>query len=548
MIGSPLTLTRLRRARFPGTSSILLAAAACSAPRGPQDHLLLLDGNGSPHDPAHPVKELLLFNGYAALSDDEYTAYVNKLRASVSDYVEHAGAHPRIVIFVNGGLDGMSLITDRAQKLSDRIVNDGSDAAFPIFVGWDTDALHTLGNHYFVVRRGFQEPWLAALTFPFVLAEDLTRGIIHLPQDVLYYNVDTFWRGRYHYRPASIRSSQAVSHDLAAVYVSGREDPAQVDEDLHEEIEQRMPRAEGAERTSENTDRGDVIEFRANPDDPLPDPWPLYFVRYLIEMPIHVPQHVLIDGMGGGAWDEMDRRARVLFEGVEDEAAGTTKPAEKTALVVMLKALAEVQSECAKAKVALRVDLVCHSMGAIVGNRILRLASRVDPEGTGRVPKFENVVYMGAACTISDYESAVFPYLASEAHKSTHFYHLTLEERAESAESTLFGIVPFGSLLMWIDSYYSHSLTPTDRVAGRFTNLMNNYRRTPTRLRKRIHIKAFGTDPADAEHALVHGDFSNLDFWKARVWQPDADASWRPPQSDVPATEPAKSKIGPTAK
>jgi hypothetical protein len=513
------------------SSALLFLAAACSAPTGPKEHLLLLDGDGNPHDPEHVETQMLFEKSYPEFSQDDFKGYLDDLESKLLGYASVDRGHQRVVIFVNGGLDDMPLITGRAAKLSPIIADDGDDKAFPIFVGWDTGVTHSLGNHLFVVRRGYKNPWLAVPTFPFVLAEDLLRGIIHLPQDVFYYNFQTFWQGRYRYRSPSISSSQMVSDSLACNELEATESPS------------TGPRSDSPPRI-----RGDRMELLADPDTPLPDPWPMYFVRYFVEMPLQVPQHVFIDGLGSAVWDEMDRRARVLFEGVEDEAVQSPESESSTALAQLLGRLGKIQKELKNQSpsVALRVDLVCHSMGAIVGNRMLRLASRVNPDADeGKKhnipPVFENIVYMGAACTITDYESAVFPYLASSAHASTNFYHLTLQERAENAESTAWGIIPFGSLLCWIDSYYEHSLTPTDRVAGRFTNLMNNYHRTPESLRRRIHIKAFGTDPADGEHALIHGDFSDLDFWRSSVWTPDARKSWCPTVVQ-PVQAPARTK------
>jgi len=526
---SPHIVDRIRVVRSLALSIVVLAAfVACSAPTGPKEHLLLLDGDGNPHDPEHVESAMLFSKSYPAFSQGDFKAYLDDLESKLTGYVEADPAHRHVVIFVNGGLDDMPMITGRAAKLAPIIAGDGADSAFPIFVGWDTGVFHSLGNHLFVVRRGYKNPWLAVPTFPFVLAEDLLRGIIHLPQDVFYYNFQTFWQGRYRYRSPSIHSSQMVADSLACNEPKGNEPPST---DAHSD--------------SPPSVRGDRMQLLADPDTPLPDPWPMYFVRYFVEMPIQVPQHVFIDGLGTAAWDEMDRRARVLFEGVEDEAVQSSESESSTALAQMLGRLGRIQRELkhANPSIALRIDLVCHSMGAIVGNRMLRLASRVDPDsGKHDIPPvFDNIVYMGAACTITDYESAVFPYLASSAHSSTNFYHLTLQERAENAESTAWGIIPFGSLLCWIDSYYEHSLVPTDRVAGRFTNLMNNYHRTPDRLRSRIHVKAFGTDPADEEHALVHGDFSDLRFWRSSVWTPDAAQSWCPTVS-VPVRAPARAK------
>jgi hypothetical protein len=485
----------------------LALIGACSTPVGPAEHLLLLDGDGNPHDPRRPTSEFFSGQGYAAMSDADLTAYLDHLEKSIRTYVDTDDDHHRIVIFVNGGLDTMGTLAERAENDFRTICSDPQGKAFPIFIGWDTGAVHSLGNHLFVVRRGFKQPlWLGLLTSPFVLAEDVLRGIIHVPQDICL-DTETFWRGHYHYRPANVHASQQVSNALARDLACGHTQP----------------------------ERGDVIQLEEDPDKPLPDSWPMLFVRYFVQIPLHIPQNVLLDGLGTGAWDEMDRRARVLFEGVRSEDDGRVRSTSTTALGLLLARLAQLQYECDRPPSTrhLAIELVCHSMGTIVGNRMLRLATRVDADTQGpqAVPSFDHVVYMGAACSIGDYESAVFPYLEDVSHKDAEFYHVTLQERAECAESTGWGFVPYGSLLTWIDHYYAHTLTPTDRAAGRFTNLMTNYHRTPDRLRDRIHVKMFGLDATQPVHALVHGDFSGLPFWRPSVWMPDASRSWCPEKS-----------------
>jgi hypothetical protein len=504
---------RIVRNRIPSLVRILGSAlalvAACSTPVGPPEHLLLLDGDGNPHDSERPTSGLF-GEGYREMSDLEFGAYLDHLEKSIRTYVDTDPDHHRIVLFVNGGLDTMATLAERAEDDFRTICSDPEAKAFPIYIGWDTGMFHSLGNHLFVVRRGYKQPLLIGiLTFPFVLTEDMVRGIIHIPQDICL-DTETFWKGRYHYRPANVHASQKVSNELAREFACGHTQP----------------------------EHGDLIELEENPDKPLPDSWPMLFVRYFVQIPLHIPQNVLIDGLGTGAWDEMDRRARVLFEGVRSEDDGRVHSTSTTALGLLLARLAALQYEYDRPPSArhLQIELVCHSMGTIVGNRMLRLATRVDADTDGpqAVPSFDHVVYMGAACSIADYEAAVFPYLEDVSHKSAEFYHVTLQERAECAESTGAGFVPYGSLLTWIDHYYSHTLTPTDRAAGRFTNLMTNYHRTPERLRERIHIKMFGLDESQPVHALVHGDFSGLPFWRPSVWTPDASKSWCPEKS-VPA-------------
>src|SRR5207248_2999500 len=95
----------------------------------------------------------------------------------------------------------------------------------------------------------------------------------------------------------------------------------------------------------------------------------------------------------------------------------------------------------------LPITLVGHSMGAIVCNRIV-----------GGYPelKFKDIVYMGAACSVREFQANVVPYLVNNRH--TRFYNLSLHPQCEAGEISLsqpkikFDIAPRGSLLVWLDN------------------------------------------------------------------------------------------------
>jgi pimeloyl-ACP methyl ester carboxylesterase len=151
------------------------------------------------------------------------------------------------------------------------------------------------------------------------------------------------------------------------------------------------------------------------------------------------------------------------------------------------------------------LTLIGHSMGAIVVNHILRDFDDIP---------FRNVVYMASAGSVRDYEDSVFPYL--EQHQATEVYHLTLHDFAEIRDQ--YGVLgplelpPSGSLLVWIDNYFTHPPTLRDRTAGRFDNLMLFVGDTPEPVRERIHVKTFGVGRSltmtDPQH---HGDFNDFD-------------------------------------
>jgi len=110
-----------------------------------------------------------------------------------------------------------------------------------------------------------------------------------------------------------------------------------------------------------------------------------------------------------------------------------------------------------------RLIIVGHSMGSIVANELIRRYGE-------RLP-ISNIVYMGAACGVDDLEHVVIPYLVR--HRGTSFYDLCLHPGNDSSELpvTWAGPVsPRGSLLDWIDFYYSSADTDYGWTLGKWDN------------------------------------------------------------------------------
>src|SRR5699024_8620932 len=85
-------------------------------------------------------------------------------------------------------------------------------------------------------------------------------------------------------------------------------------------------------------------------------------------------------------------------------------------------------------------------------------------------PDYSNIVYMGAACSIRDFERCVIPYLTK--HKSTRFYDLCLHPMAEDMEAHAWDLPPRGSLLVWIDNFLADPQTSKDWTLGRWENVV----------------------------------------------------------------------------
>src|SRR3954466_15560736 len=54
-----------------------------------------------------------------------------------------------ILLFFQGGLNGMDDAVDRADCLGEMILNDPGNAAYPIFIGWDANLFSAWFEHYY---------------------------------------------------------------------------------------------------------------------------------------------------------------------------------------------------------------------------------------------------------------------------------------------------------------------------------------------------------------------------------------------------------------
>ena len=193
------------------------------------------------------------------------------------------------------------------------------------------------------------------------------------------------------------------------------------------------------------------------------------------------------------------------------------------------------------------ITLVGHSMGTIILNEVIRRY--------GNLP-FRNIVYMGAACTIKDFEDSVIPYLQQHRTNGVNFYNLCLHPLAERHETNGRDLIPRGSLLEWIDNFLSSPQTVPDHTLGKFENFVRAAHLIPSEVRGQVHVKAFGVagslfdgspygtkestnlfDRTNQMPRLVsednflifpvitnpqkHGDFSLQPYWEEAFWAAD---------------------------
>jgi pimeloyl-ACP methyl ester carboxylesterase len=162
------------------------------------------------------------------------------------------------------------------------------------------------------------------------------------------------------------------------------------------------------------------------------------------------------------------------------------------------------------------ITLVGHSMGTIVANEVIR---------THPTLPLSNIVYMAAACSVSEFSASVIPYLRDATN--AHFYNLSLHPLAEEREAQwkMVDLPPRGSLLEWIDNFFSTPRTIPERTLGKWLNITATTALIPTNaVSSRVVLKSFsvGLDGQISQQPQVHGEFSEMVFWDENFWSKPA--------------------------
>ncbi len=258
----------------------------------------------------------------------------------------------------------------------------------------------------------------------------------------------------------------------------------------------------------------------------------------------------MVDGLGTGAWDVMLARAQWLFEAPvsgnydrytargDAEAIATWKNSpEKFRITempessldffsdrtdgVVLHFLKELSCAIGKEPAGnVTINLIGHSMGAIVANEILRHCRELNLPVT-------NIVHMGSADTIARTEEIVLPYL--RANQKTTYYNLTLHPYQEVLEAHAFELSPRGSLLEWIDSMFSNPVVFKQRTMGKWNNCILAWKGFRD-YGGRVNFKMFEAQAPEGQTTpQMHKEFTHFLFWRKDYWEPTVQPA--PPKS-----------------
>lgn len=443
-----------------------------------EKHVVMVDQDGYGLK-IKPIYTFGIVPHFQTYEKEDFKGFVDRLLLSAQE-----SQAKRLVIFVHGGLTDYQKALLLSKTRRDVMVGEG---VYPVFILWRSGLVPCYVSHLTDFRQGRTplKSWFNRLILALTnIVADIGRGISRFAKTAYYQGlVDlSVLRPRMENDAENVRWYFNV---LRSRFCNSSQPGLRV-----------------WKKRDEGTDWSD-----GNQDVWLSGDWrPRLEIFNPLKFAFRYAVWPLIDALGTSAWDVMLRRTHTLFRSpyefdvVAGEVAGNNpnspsrnppyapepeNPPPPTRYTQMLDTQPSgglslfIEAFIAK-DLDIQVTLVGHSMGAIVVSRWLDMFPAF---------KAQEIALMAAACTIKDGLSSLNTYLKKH-HKATG-HILTLHAKAERTEQHLFGLTPLGSLLEWIDNFFSKPLTFDQRTLGKWDNLIQSTHLIDNEIRDRMHLKCF---------------------------------------------------------
>ncbi len=521
-----------------GAFSALAAGllCSCSTQLDPRltAHVIMADQDGQPLNPLTQQ----------SMDRNHYQLYLDSLVANLkANAPTDKDGKKKVLIFVHGGLNTQKDSLQRANAFFEPILTGPTNGYYPIFINWPSGLTASYGEHLLRIRQGRKESLAYGLiTSPLYLAADLGQSIARGPTVLLenYKSTDlpnaTFSETPYDKNATNFDFFQSPNFDLFSVPRTNFDFSDKTVFKLNPSVGNANVLSRALlrrERTNANAMHVSLGHFERHTGDDL-----TRLGTYIATLPTKVATMGLIDALGKNAWDNMLRRTPLLFQTEEEFDISTMRndpqEVDRSLDTKSGGAVSRFLYDLAKKMTNenYEITLVGHSMGAIVLNEAIRNYPTLP---------YSNIVYMAAACTIADAQSALIPYLRT--NKSAQFYNLCLHPLNDARERVAGDLPPRGSLLEWIDNFLSSPGTPLERTFGKWDNILQCTFIFPNEIRSRIYLKGFGNHEvptqdesqelkneglenihfdkfkSEKDDPLVHGDFGLRPYWRDSFWR-----------------------------
>lgn len=272
------------------------------------------------------------------------------------------------------------------------------------------------------------------------------------------------------------------------------------------------------------------------------DPGPGDWIEGLAMTPIRILTIPVLKAFGTSAWQIMKRRADLLVAERLDPAprgkrraatgearAGQQEPevpregAARALLQMLNTRLTHLPDGSARWNIGkggasgsgpVEITVVGHSMGAIVLNRLV-----------ASLPEFpiSRIVYLAPAASKDETEGLVGPHLRTTRGATADragFWTFELNHRDEARERDPSRLLPRGTLLVWIDSFFEPIGQPGDKRYGRYKTHLDYY--GEGKLPASLNICEVAED--SPSHPRRHGQIDDKEYLEAVLWRVAQDA------------------------
>ncbi len=509
-----------------------------------EKHVVMIDQDGYGLNP-EPEYLFGIVPRFRRYEKADFESFIERLLLSAE-----GSQAKRLVVFVHGGLTDYQKALLLAKTRRDAMVGE---AIYPIFILWRSGLVPCYFSHLTDFRQG-RTP-LKNLFYRFILA--FTNIVADIGRGISRFLRTSYYQGLIDLSVLNPRIENDADNVMKYFNI------------LRSRFcISNQPELRLWKKRDEGTDWNEGTQ-----DVWLSGDWrPRLEIFNPVKFAFRYAVWPLIDALGTSAWDIMLRRTYTLFRSPYefDVVAGEANRNNPNSLSPIPPYAPEPESPSARTRYTQMLDtqpsgglslfiraliakdldipvtLVGHSMGAIVICRWLDMFP---------VFRAQEIVLLAAACTVRDGLSSLNTYLTG--HRRTTGHILTLNSKAERTEQHLFGLTPLGSLLEWIDAFFSKPLTFDQRTLGKWDNLIQSTHLIDNGVRDRVHLKCFsvrsdafdlnkaeqdacrrletrqagvfagqptldrrrGASDGDVRPPVTHGDFSFCKFWQPTFYK-----------------------------
>lgn len=470
-------------------------------------HVIQLNGRSHAIDPSNDN------NYFSKECYAENSAFFDMQLKAIFDNIKDVMKNKKvkIMLFAHGGLNPTESALQKAYidylDINDynKYLQNTDTIIYPIFINWNTGPASSVIQHYSVIRNGERispiSGWLKNTTrFIGLLISgttmstiDLSTGILKIP---IYYG-----EGFFGSRDGMLKNNRQY---LAKHYKE----------------------AINAGIDVKDSATGSRLKFG----------WRVFGNKTIfVSAQLTGVLYIFVNGWGTPAWENMSRRVMCMYRnneqfykeklpnycliktGLPDTFKYNNYNNDLNGPVALLfKRILIFAAE--NRNIQLNIDFIGHSMGTMVWNEGFRLFG--DTLLSNDNVHINNIVYMGAACSIKDWETSVCSILKKSEH--TQFYNLSLHPKREKQEFVLPILIPPGSLLEWVDRLYEGPTSFEDRTLGKYENILTVNSMLNNSYKKQIHIKCFGyafTRDEIKNTPVKHGGFRGKQYWRPEFWR-----------------------------